>query len=822
MPYLPTSPRSRLNRRLHPVLFASVLVGAPLLLGTQAPQALAASSEQMHTYSIANGSLDQALNQFARAANILLSADAQLTAGKRSAGLNGPYSVDEGLARLLAGSGLRAVKAGNNYVLEVAASQGNALELGETTISGTGLGTTTEGTGSYTTGATSTATKMNLSLRHTPQSVSVITRQQIEDQGLLNIADVLNQTPGVTVSQDNTEVNSFYARGFEITNFQFDGLPSLSTNAPLRDNYGLIGTAIYDRIEVLRGSAGLLNGTGFPSGVVNFVRKRPTSEFQGHVTAGAGTWDQYRSELDLSGPLSDSKHLRGRMVAATQEENSYIDYLRREDHIFYGIVEADLNDSTTLAFGLDYQKGHADGSTNSNLPAFYSNGATVKPSRSTNSGAKWAYSDTETQRFFTSIEHHLQNDWLVKLEANFRRYDVDNLTSSVNGQINAVDHSANAFTSKYHSTSKELDFAAYANGPFQLFGRTHEMVMGVNWARNENESATISFGSYRVDDFFNWNHDPVKPEAPLYTVPYDTVARERAAYAAAIFKPTDDLNVILGTRVTDHYWDQDGVIPPLPNPNVHYNTRDSGVVTPYAGITYDVDEHHTLYASYADIFKPQPFNPDRNGTPIDPLTGESYELGIKGEYYEGRLNASLALFASEQDNVAEADGLRLDVPNATAYRAASGVSTRGFEVEVSGELMPDWNVHGGYTYRHSEDKDGNKVSTTQPEQIARLATTYRLPGALNRMTVGGNVSWQSKVYYDTTLGFGTNTLDAHFEQKPYTLVGLMTAYDFSNNLRGNLNLNNLTDRKYFSGMGSYASTFYGEPRNIMASLKYDF
>ncbi|WP_371919733.1 TonB-dependent receptor domain-containing protein [Pseudomonas sp. MYb187] len=175
-----------------------------------------------------------------------------------------------------------------------------------------------------------------------------------------------------------------------------------------------------------------------------------------------------------------------------------------------------------------------------------------------------------------------------------------------------------------------------------------------------------------------------------------------------------------------------------------------------------------------------------------------------------------------QDNVAEADGLRLDVPISTAYRAASGVSTRGFEMEVSGELMPDWNVQGGYTYRHSEDKDGAKVSTTQPEQILRLATTYRLPGALNRMTVGGNVSWQSKIHYDTTLGFGSNAIDAHFEQKAYTLVGLMTAYDFSRNLRGNLNLNNLTDRKYFSGMGSYGSTLYGDPRNIMASLKYDF
>ncbi|MEG0858383.1 MAG: hypothetical protein RSD81_00925 [Pseudomonas sp.] len=166
---------------------------------------------------------------------------------------------------------------------------------------------------------------------------------------------------------------------------------------------------------------------------------------------------------------------------------------------------------------MDYQKGDADGSTNS--------------------GAKWAYSDTETQRYFANIEQRLDNDWLLKLEANFRRYDVDNLTATANGQINAVDHSATAFTSKYYSTSKELGLAAYATGPFQLFGRTHEMVMGLNWARNENDSGTISFGSYRIDDFFNWDHDPVKPGTSLYTVPYVTTARERSTGSRATSWP---------------------------------------------------------------------------------------------------------------------------------------------------------------------------------------------------------------------------------------------------------------------------------------------
>lgn len=381
----------------------------------------------VHTaFDIPAQQLRQALLVFSQQTGQNVMLDGNLDAGLRSAPVKGSYSADQALAQLLAGSGFTFGRsdASTLYLVPLPDSAGNNIELGATTInSAWSLGSTTEGSGSYTTGQTSTATRLDMSLRKTPQSISVITRQQMDDQGLNNLSEVMQQTPGITVNRENSEGFTFYSRGLEIQNFQYDGVPSLSTDAGnLRDNYSITNSVIYDRVEVLKGATGLVNGIGYPSGVINLVRKRPTAQFQGHVSAGAGSWDHYRTELDVSGPLLDSGALRGRFVAAREQQHTFIDYQKQQQDIFYGVLDGDLSDATVLSVGYEYQQNDNDASSTTHLPAFYKNGTPVRFSRSTNPADNWAYRNHRTQRAFASIDHQFDNEWSLKATASYRNY----------------------------------------------------------------------------------------------------------------------------------------------------------------------------------------------------------------------------------------------------------------------------------------------------------------------------------------------------------------------------------------------------------------
>lgn len=302
---LPLSSRNRLAIALH-----AVLLGSGVL--TVAQPVTAAPVSAQRSFDVPASDLQESLNIFAQQANISLPYDPALVSNKQAPALRGRFDVAQGLQRLLGGSGLTATESAEGvwtlYPLTSGGADGQ-LQLQATSVTGQVLGATTEGSHSYTTGETSTATRLALSLRETPQSVTVITRQQMTDQGLGSIAQVLGQTPGITVVHDDSERFNFYSRGFTLDNFQYDGVPTsdFTTNT---NGLGMRDMAIYDRVEVVRGATGLMSGVGSPSGAVNLVRKRPTKEFQGYVAGSGGSWDRYRSELDLSGPLTENGAVR--------------------------------------------------------------------------------------------------------------------------------------------------------------------------------------------------------------------------------------------------------------------------------------------------------------------------------------------------------------------------------------------------------------------------------------------------------------------------------------------------------------------------------
>ena len=247
----------------------------------------------------------------------------------------------------------------------------------------------------YRAASNSTATPFNLSLMETPQSVSVVTRVQMDDFGLNTVNDVLRYTTGIVVEAVETDRTYYMARGFEVTNFQLDGV---GVPLPYGVADGDFDTAIYDRVEVVRGANGLMAGAGDPSATVNMIRKRPTSSFGGNIKASAGSWDNYRLEADVSGPFSDGA--RGRMVLATQDSGSYLDRYGIEKNVAFGVAEFDLGERSWLRTGVSYQKSAADSPMWGALTLVFSDGSSAQWDESTSTSADWAFWDNEEIHYF--------------------------------------------------------------------------------------------------------------------------------------------------------------------------------------------------------------------------------------------------------------------------------------------------------------------------------------------------------------------------------------------------------------------------------------
>ncbi|WP_162863293.1 TonB-dependent siderophore receptor, partial [Pseudomonas viridiflava] len=242
---------------------------------------------------------------------------------------------------------------------------------------------------------------------------------------------------------------------------------------------------------------------------------------------------------------------------------------------------------------------------------------------------------------------------------------------------------------------------------------------------------------------------------------------------------------------------------------------------PYAGIVYDLNDTYSVYASYTEIFKPQN-QQDVSGAILDPMTGESYEIGLKGEYFNGGLNASLALFDMTQENRAYAivnPPASCQQQNRTCYEAAGEVRSRGIDAEVTGELTPNWQASASYTLvlsQYVKDRNfekGDRFAAEQPKHLFKAATTYHLSGDFSKLRIGADVLAQSDTY--NRVGTGRS------EQDSYAVVGLMAGYRFDEHWDARVNLNNVLDEKYWQGIPTATgSGVYGDPRNVMFSLKW--
>lgn len=668
-------------------------------------------------------------------------------------------------------------------------------------------GDATEGSDSYTADLARSSAKLALSLRETPQSVVVISQQQIIDRDLQTFQDVTDAVAGFNSPTWDTERTYISARGFEIDYYRVDGIPTQYTG-DVQQNL-----AIYDRVEIVRGANGLTTGAGSPAASIDLVRKHADSDvFTGNASLSAGSWDRYRGTVDVQSPLNAAGNVRGRVVASYEDKDSFRDYYSKTSGLLYGIVDADFSDATHGYAGVSKQRNDGRGTTWGGVPAWFSDGTRTHFSRSDSFTPRWARGVADTTNAFAGLLHRFEGGAQLHVEYSHQRFETD-WKSVLYGYYGYPDRVTglgldSIYGGDYPTSTRQDSLDAYVSLPLTWWGREHEIIAGATWTdRNVRSWYNLPLQPLVAESVYAWTGTMPQPAWTPLQKGSENDIRQVGAYAAGRFSLTDDLKAIVGARVSD--WKNTDRLAPASS----YAKR--GRTTPYAGLIYDLDAHHSLYASYTSIFNPQN-NRDRNGRYLEPLEGNNYEIGAKGEYFGGRLNAGLTLFRIEQDNFAVADpGQRVPGTTDQAYRAADGTVSQGVEFQLDGELTEQWRISFGWAQFDADDAQGKDVSPTSPRREATVFTTWQT----GPWRIGGGFNWQSS-FYDRGVGPQGNTL--RLEQGSVLLASLMARYDINQALSAQLNVRNLFDRHYYANVTYQTQWIYGDPRDVELTLSWRF
>ncbi|HDY5951550.1 TPA: Fe(3+)-pyochelin receptor FptA [Pseudomonas aeruginosa] len=650
--------------------------------------------------------------------------------------------------------------------------------------------------------------KVPLKPRELPQSASVIDHERLEQQNLFSLDEAMQQATGVTVQPFQLLTTAYYVRGFKVDSFELDGVPALLGNTASSPQ----DMAIYERVEILRGSNGLLHGTGNPAATVNLVRKRPQREFAASTTLSAGRWDRYRAEVDVGGPLSASGNVRGRAVAAYEDRDYFYDVADQGTRLLYGVTEFDLSPDTLLTVGAQYQ--HIDSITNMAGVPMAKDGSNLGLSRDTYLDVDWDRFKWDTYRAFGSLEQQLGGGWKGKVSAEYQEAD-SRLRYA--GSFGAIDPQTGdggqlmGAAYKFKSIQRSLD--ANLNGPVRLFGLTHELLGGVTYAQGETRQDTAPFLNLPNTpvNVYRWDpHGVPRPQIGQYTSPGTTTTTQKGLYALGRIKLAEPLTLVVGGR--ESWWDQD-------TPATRF--KPGRRFTPYGGLIWDFARDWSWYVSYAEVYQPQADRQTWNSEPLSPVEGKTYETGIKGELADGRLNLSLAAFRIDLENNPQEDPDHPGPPNNPFYISGGKVRSQGFELEGTGYLTPYWSLSAGYTYtsteylKDSQNDSGTRYSTFTPRHLLRLWSNYDLPWQDRRWSVGGGLQAQSD--------YSVDYRGVSMRQGGYALVNMRLGYKIDEHWTAAVNVNNLFDRTYYQSLSNPNwNNRYGEPRSFNVSLRGAF
>ncbi|MFT4160774.1 TonB-dependent siderophore receptor, partial [Shinella sp.] len=623
--------------------------------------------------------------------------------------------------------------------------------------------------------------------------------------------------------------SDFYSRGFQATTVEYDGVPLLRSST--YGNTFTASTVYLDRIEVLRGAQGLLEGAGNPGGAINLVRKRGLTDKTFNVESRIGSWDNYGTRLDAGGALDKEGRVRSRVALDYEDKHSFIDTIHDRNLNAYAALDFDLTPDTTVGIGVSYSNLNGGSLQGIGIPR-YADGTALDVPRSTYLGADWNDSKRRESQVFLDLEHRFNADWKMKISSAYvdEQYDSTEDTAAGTVAVGGTTSSSEGYIYDYGTKAVGLD--ANLSGRFLAFGLHHDVVVGGNYSKQKKDDGYTRWAGYNTYDVFNVNRAIARlgtTSSPTQTVDVDGQTVQKGVYGMLRSHLTDNLSLILGGRTSWYRYARSVQVTTTATAKTattYQNMRESGVFTPYAGVVYALTPEWSVYSSYADIFQPQTAT-DAQLNVLKPIVGSNYEVGIKGELMGGALNTSAAVFRIDQKNRAVDDE---DSPlicgssgNSTCSRAAGKVRSEGIELEAHGQLARGWQISGGYTYfrnKYLEDDTASNIGKpfdyNSPKHMLRLWSDWQLPGNLKKWRLGAGVTYRS----EQRTGNATKIDPV---QGGYSVWGSRIAYQINKNWSAALNIENVFDKHYYASIfNGYNVSTFGAPRNFLLTFRGSF
>jgi len=658
----------------------------------------------------------------------------------------------------------------------------------------------------YKVDSSSSATRSEVALKDTPQSVSVVTQKVIEDIGATRLIEALDLAGGVTRANNfgGQGLTGFNLRGFTSGEFYRNGFP-INRGYPNAPDSNTI-----ERVDVLRGPSSSLYGRGDPGGTFNLISKTPKSEQQTTLGAQLNSKGLYRTTVDTTGTIPNAENIGYRLNVIAEGGDSYRDHVESKRYGIAPVIQWQASDATKVTFEADILRNQHP------LDRGHTRYAGQKSFNTSPETYLWEtgkynnrlYNDNDMTQL--RVEHDLGNDW--KLNAgvqylNGKLYGYAVEANGIQADGETLDRNYNYRELKWQDTDAQINLT----GKFQLLGLAHTLVTGLEY---EN----YDYKSYIIRSDPKSNNYPINIYDPVLGQPLPelknitTHDRENLKTTAVFAQDQIDLNkrlsALLGLRFEHYEHDYKNLLPNTTN----WNTSHDAFI-PRLGLVFKARDNLSIYSNAAKSFKPNT-GASRNGEGFDPEEGMAYELGFKWQALDNMLSVDSAIFYAKKENV-----LTLD-PVDSAYKVAAGeVRSQGIELNIAGQITPAWKIIGGYAYTDAEvSKDNTLKKGTAlaniPKNSFNLLNIYEFQdGPLQGLGLGIN-----QKYIDKRAG---QTGNSTYTMKSYAVTDLVSYYQATPKLRLNLDLKNIFDKVYDeSAFNLYA--YPGEPRTVQLGMSYTF